>query len=650
MKEFFKRLGTQIITLSVAALSVTVALVLILSMTMFSQYNDKVLQERASVGVSVLKSQIDDKMSKIRSDFDNWSGQSSFVSALTFNNAAYFEESWKSIGSQEGDFCAIANPRGIITYQSANFPFTAIDFAGIAKGEKSYDGIVLTEGCLSLIHAGQVGANGVVSGLIMGFRMDTSDWLDNMKTLTDCDVTIFNGNTRYSTSITDPKNSQRIVGTTMASNIESVVIGSGKDYTGKATIVGKPYYVAYRPLYDSENKIVGAYFAGSDASEANGEFSLIITVSVIVAVVALLVTGFIVFVFTHKKVINPIGQVSIIADELVEGKLSTTDVNYEFYDNEIGRFANKLRSSKKEMSVCISDISGIMGHMAEGDFTAAPSVNYPGEFEKIKQNILTIENELGATLSSMNSSSDEVLSGSGLMSEGSQTLADGTTKQAAAIQQISATIADVTSKVAATAQNAAKAGEISRQTEEEVNRQDTSISNMVNAMNEISTTSREIEKIIKTIEDISFQTNILALNAAVEAARAGDAGKGFAVVADEVRNLANKSAEAAKSTTALISASINAVENGSKIAAETAESMKKVKEKTAETGELIVLIADASAEQTESINEINNGIEQVSQVVQMNSATAEETAASCEELTGQSKLLKDQIARFRVNG
>ena len=649
MKDLFKRLGTQIILLTVAALAITVAVVLTISTLMFSQYNYTVLKERASVGNSVLKNKVEDKLADIRSDFSNWAGQSSYVGAMTFNNSGYFEEYWKSIADQDGDFCAVANPRGTVIYQSDNYPFTTLDLAGIAKGEKSYDGILLLDDKLTMLHAEQVAANGVYSGLVVGFSMDASDWLDSIKKLSECDVTIFKVNTRLSTTIVDPSTNERIIGTTMAANIESEVITDGKDYIGMATIVGKPYYVAYSPIYDSGNKIVGAYFAGSDSTEANSQFTTIITVSIVIAFAAIIITGFIIFGFTRKKVIKPIDSVSVIADELVEGRLSSTRVSYEFADDEIGRFANKLRGSKQSMSVCIGDISAIMDRMAEGDFTVEPTVDYPGEFDTIKQDILTIERELGTTLGRMNMSSDEVLTGSNQMAEGSQSLADGTTKQAAAIQQISATIANVSSKVAATAQNAAKAGEISRQTEEEVNRQDSSISNMVSAMNEISSTSKEIEKIIKTIEDISFQTNILALNAAVEAARAGDAGKGFAVVADEVRNLANKSAEASKSTTDLISASILAVDKGSRIAAETAQSMKKVKEKTAETGELIIMIADASAEQTDSINEINRGIEQVSQVVQMNSATAEETAASCEELSGQSRLLKDQVARFKVN-
>lgn len=648
MKELFKKLGAQIILLSVISLALTVAIVLITSLSMFGNYNDSILTERAHVGMQVLVNTMEEKVASLESTFTTWSGQSSFVSAMTFNDIGFFERTWNELKTSDGDFCAIANPRGGMMYKSDNYPFTSLDLGGVAKGELNINGIFLQDDVLTAVYAGQVSANGVSSGLVVGFRLDSTDWMDNLKKMIDCDTTIFKGNTRYSTTIVDPSTNQRIVGTTMASNIENTVINSHSDFEGKANIVGKPYYVSYRPLYDYQNKVVGAYFSGNNASAANDEFSLVITISVIIALTAIAVTGIIVLIFTRRKVVKPINMVTILADEMQNGKLSTTDVDYEFSDNEIGKFAAKLRAAKSDLSNCISDISGIMHNMSQGDFTSSPEVAYPGDFEEIRNSILRIENDLGQTLSKMNMSSDEVLSGSNQMAEGSQSLADGTTKQAAAIEEISATIADVSSKVAATAKNAAKAGEISKETENEVNLQDASITNMVAAMNEISDTSREIEKIIKTIEDISFQTNILALNAAVEAARAGDAGKGFAVVADEVRNLANKSAEAAKSTTALISASIDAVSKGSRIADETAESMKKVKEKTAATGELIVMIADASAEQTEAIGEITSGIEQISQVVQMNSATAEETAASCEELNGQSRLLKDQVSRFRI--
>ena len=644
-----KRLGFQIILLSVAALAVTVAVVLTTSLIMFGNYNDTILTERSHVGMQVLENTVKEKIEALKTTFTEWSEQSSFVSAMTFNDMSYFEKTWNELSSSDSDFCAIANPRGGMMFKSANYPFTSFDLAGVAKGEVSIHGIIVQDDILTAIYSGQVSANGVSSGLVIGFRFDSSEWMDELEKMIDCDTTIFKGNTRYSTTIVDPATNQRDIGTAMASDIENIVLNSKSTYEGKATIVGKPYYVSYSPMYDYQNKVIGAYFAGSNASAANDQFATVIIVSIVIGVVALFVTGIIVLVFAKKNVITPVIMVTSLAEEMENGQLSTSKVDYRFGDNEIGIFAEKLRKAKTELSKCIGDISDIMKNMSKGDFTVEPNASYPGDFEEIKDSILLIENELGATLSQMNMSSDEVLSGSNQMAEGSQSLADGTTKQAAAIQQISATIADVSSKVADTAKNAAKAGEISKQTEAEVNLQDESIRNMVLAMNDISTTSKEIEKIIKTIEDISFQTNILALNAAVEAARAGDAGKGFAVVADEVRNLANKSAEAAKSTNALINAAINAVENGSKIADETAESMKKVKEKTAETGELIVSIADASAEQTQAIGEITSGIEQISQVVQMNSATAEETAASCEELNGQSRLLKDQVSRFRIN-
>ena len=649
MKNLFKRLGTQIILLSVAALSITVALVLTVSLVMFGQYNDSILVERSFVGMNVLENTVNEKVKTLKSSFTNWTEQSKFVGAMTFADTSYFDTSWKEIAESEGDFCIVAAPTGIVFYQSDNYPFTSLDVKKIAQGSEKINGIVLQDDVLTAVYADQITANGVSAGVVIGFRLDSTDWMDDLKKMIDCDTTIFKGDTRYSTTIVDPATNNRVIGTQMADNVKQAVLNSKSAYKGKATIIGRPYYVSYEPMYDSKNNVVGAYFAGTDTSVADSQFSLIITVSIIIALIALAVTALIVFLFTRKKVITPIAKVTMLADEMQNGKLSTTDVDYVFSDNEVGKFAEKLRITKHELSNCIADISAIMSRMAQGDFTASPDALYPGEFEEIKNNIIQIQTDLGQTLGKMGLSSDEVLSGANQMAEGSQTLADGTTKQAAAIQEISATIADVSSKVAATAKNAAKAGEISKQTEEEVNLQDSSIANMVAAMSEISDTSKEIEKIIKAIEDISFQTNILALNAAVEAARAGDAGKGFAVVADEVRNLANKSAEAAQSTTSLITASIDAVSKGSRIAAETAESMKKVKEKTAATGELIVMIADASAEQTAAIGEITEGIEQISQVVQMNSATAEETAASCQELNGQSRILKDQVARFKIN-
>ena len=271
-----------------------------------------------------------------------------------------------------------------------------------------------------------------------------------------------------------------------------------------------------------------------------------------------------------------------------------------------------------------------------------------GDFKAIQDAINSFTRDISDSMHAITEVSATVSDGSTQMAEGSQSLANGTTKQASAIEEISATIQDVSMQIATTADNATQAGELSERTQEKVNYQDAEIQNMLHAMSEINDTSKEIEKIIKTIEDIAFQTNILALNAAVEAARAGAAGKGFAVVADEVRNLANKSQEAAKNTSDLITAAIAAVGKGSEIAGATAESMKEVKEISAQTAKLIVDIAEASQGQSESIKQITAGVEQVSEVIQTNAATAEETSALCSSLSGQSNQLHERVARFEL--
>ena len=643
-KEKSLSLGFTIVALFVVAILITVGVSMILTIALFRNYVDGLVIERAVVGTNVLVDSIEKEKTDSVSNFWMWVDDPPFHESFSKGDTEYFKNSWAtSMKKSASDFGAVINGDGSVLFQSDNFPFKTLNTSSIVNGI-TMEGIIRQDGALAVIYGSPLSVVGLQGAVIRGYVLNDMSLLEPVKKISECDVTVFNDNLRYSTTL-----GEKLVGTPMGEAIKKQVIDENKIYTGQAVINDKPYYVSYVPMLDFNNKVVGSYFAGSDASEANNEFATVTTIALVVAVVLVIISATIIFLFIRKRVIKPIEQVTILADEMEKGELKSTTVDYVFVNDEVGTFARKLRYSKSEVSTCIEDISYILNGMAEGDFTNTPSVTYPGDFESIKTNLLKIEEELGETLGQMNISSDEVLSGSNQMAEGSQSLADGTTKQASAIEEISATISEVSSKIANTAENAARAGELSKTTEEKVDVQDTEITNMVNSMNEISDTSKEIEKIIKTIEDISFQTNILALNAAVEAARAGDAGKGFAVVADEVRNLATKSAEAAKSTSTLITASIDAVDKGSKIAFATAESMKEVKTMSKETADLINEIAEASREENESIKQITSGIEQISQVIQTNSATAEETAASCEELSGQSRLLKDQVSRFRIN-
>ena len=416
----------------------------------------------------------------------------------------------------------------------------------------------------------------------------------------------------------------------------NVSMGIYKDYDGADK------YFVFKKL-DNAGWSVGYIMPVNDVEGALSDLGT--TFLILMVIFFILGNGAVVTVLNIK--LNPLKKLAETAKVIAGGDLSQ---HFDYAaDDEIGTLCREFEEVVGAMRAYVGDISNVLTAVSKCDLTVAPGVEYSGDFTEIKRSMQLIIDELGQIMSEIDSGSAQVLNGSHQMSEGSQSLADGTTRQASAIEEISATIAEVSSQIANTAQNASEAGRLSQQTQDKVNQQDAEIQDMVNAMNDISATSQEIEKIIKTIEDIAFQTNILALNAAVEAARAGDAGKGFAVVADEVRNLSGKSDEAAKSTSTLIHAAIEAVENGSKLAVATAASMKEVKEISAQTAELITKIAAASAEQNESINQITSGIEQISQVIQTNSATAEETAASCEELSGQSKLLKDQVARFRIN-
>ncbi|MBQ3842192.1 MAG: methyl-accepting chemotaxis protein [Ruminiclostridium sp.] len=644
----FKKLGSQIVFITSACIILVVAVMLTVSIIQFRNYNDSIMLERAVVGMQVLENTVDNEINNLAELHSSFSKDIRFTAALPSVNTEAFE-TFKSeeLTGKNDVYLVITDTKGSIVYNTPNYPLKSFDYSQVVGG-KTIHGIARCDGELVAMHAGPISVYGDSYAVCLGFTMEATDWLDEVMKISNCDATVWNRNIRYATTL-KRDNGERAVGTDLNEDVAEAVLDKDGKYEGQHDVVERHYYVSYQTMKDYEGNIVGAYWAGADARDADGKFGAVTAAAIIIGVIGALGIAVVIFIFCMKRVTAPLEQAENYAGEMLVGKLDSTSVNYKFADDEIGKFVEVLRSAKHGMNDVVGDSSRILQAMAEGDFTETPKVDYPGVFEDIERSILKIENDLGAALGNMNTSSDEVLSSSNQMAEGSQSLADGTTRQASAIQEISATIAEVSAQISNTAQNAAQAGELSRQTQDKVNRQDAEIQSMVSAMNEISDTSKEIGKIIKTIDDIAFQTNILALNAAVEAARAGDAGKGFAVVADEVRNLASKSAEAAQSTSSLITASIDAVDKGSKIALATAESMKEVKDMSSQTTSLITEIATASAEETHSIRQITTGIEQISQVIQTNSATAEETAASCEELSGQSRLLKDQVSRFRIN-
>ena len=316
--------------------------------------------------------------------------------------------------------------------------------------------------------------------------------------------------------------------------------------------------------------------------------------------------------------------------------------------DELGQLGEALNTSVKNLKLYITDISDVLDGIAQGDLGKESSITYIGDFVQIQTAIGTISEQLNHTLSQIHASANQVDSGANQVAVGAQSLAQGATEQASEVDNLLQMVERITEQINNNAETAASTNKEAEIVGGSITVCNDQMREMAEAMDQINACSSEISKIIKTIEDIAFQTNILALNAAVEAARAGSAGKGFAVVADEVRNLAAKSADAAKDTTALIEKTLRVVENGSVLTGKTQESLNSVVAGAENVTEDIRKITAASKEQELAINRIKDGITQISTVVQSNSATSEESAAASEELASQAQLLKRLIGSFRL--
>ena len=374
------------------------------------------------------------------------------------------------------------------------------------------------------------------------------------------------------------------------------------------------------------------------------------TLTIRVALGVLLVAfimAYLMATMTRRSITIPLKEIKNAADGLSRGELHT-NITY-VSRNELGQLAESMRSSMNTLQGYIKDIGFAMTSMADGNFNIAPSQPFIGDFESIEKSIITFITTMSDTLAQIGIVSSQVSTGADQVAGGSHALAQGATEQASAVEELAATISDISIHITNTAQNSNEAEKMSLAASGAVTESNQKMQSMMGAMQDISDKSRQIEKIIKTIEDIAFQTNILALNAAVEAARAGGtAGKGFAVVADEVRNLASKSAEAAKNTTQLIESSITAVDHGTTLAEETANALLGIVDSSQATTSLITEINHAASEQSNSVSQIKIGMDQISAVVQTNSATSEQSAAAAEELSGQATMLRELLAKFKT--
>lgn len=366
-----------------------------------------------------------------------------------------------------------------------------------------------------------------------------------------------------------------------------------------------------------------------------------------ICAIGVIVLQCVAYLVVRKRVILPIAEVSSGMRSIADGDL-TTHIALQADTSEIGMLVDSIHTMQTELQRYVSDISKKLTHVAAKDLNVAIDLEYIGDFKPIQESLAKSVNELNIVFQTFCLTAQHVAAGSEQVASSAQNVSDGAIHQATAIHEILGTVEEFDQRINDTAGQARMAYDLATQAGVELSHSNQQLQGMLLAMQEISDASGEIGKIIKTIEDIAFQTNILALNAAVEAARAGAAGKGFAVVADEVRNLATKSADASKTTSKMIENSLTTIQNGVKIAKLASETFVHVTENASKAANAMGTISQEAAEQVKEVTEIRCAIDKINDIVQHNTAAAEQQASASEEISEETNHFKDMVLQFKL--
>ena len=494
--------------------------------------------------------------------------------------------------------------------------------------------------------------NGAIIGAVScGHDLSLPKYVDEIKALSNCEITIFEGDIRINTTLVD-ESDNRMIGTQLDPEIAEAVLVRGQVYAAHIELFGNKVAAYYSPLTVGDH-IIGVLFTGVDIDDTLAARNNMIRWVIAAAAAAGAIGIGLVFLMSMAVVSRPLKKISAFAQKIADGELgissdSETAVIAVHSHDEVGQLARVLEKAYSRLKGYIGEIKERMQGLAEGDLATESAYDFSGDFTLIKYSINEIIGNLNRTITEINLVSSQVATGSALTAEGAGMLAGGSSDQASAIEELSASIAEIAEKIKGTATMAERAAVLANTIKASADKSNRQMGEMLTAVEEITKASQNIRQVIKAIDDIAFQTNLLALNASVEAARAGVHGKGFAVVADEVRTLAEKSALAAKDTGILIENSIDKAELGARIAEETTASLADIITGIKESSEIADQIAQSSGEQSFGIEQINRGIEQVSDVVMQNSVTAKESATASAKMSEQSSLLKKLMSQFKL--
>lgn len=651
------KLSKKIPLFTILMIMISVIIIAGLSVTENYIYNKQVNYERVESAVNDLNKQIQLMLERSRRNAVSISQNYRLMNALENQNFDQMKSALDELNQYlEADTISITDLEGNVMIRQHEPSKLGDNISNQTNVQEALEGKVLTTlepGALVKLSC-RTGApvrnekGDIIGTVVTGYTFENSNFLDELKALHNTELTIFANDIRIATTIT--QNGERAVGTSLNENIAKTVLEEGNTYTGKADILGVPHITEYVPLRNTEGEIVGVVFAGLSEAAANKATRDSILHMAAAAILIIAICAFILFRFMNKNIKQPMYKLTEVSTMLAQGHL---DVEVESATSskkdEVGLLNEAMYQMVRQLKAYISDITQVLSAMSNNDFTAKSSVSYIGDFTVIGTSLHGISSSLNETLLLINTATEQVSSGASQVSSGAQALATGSTEQAASVEQLNASISEVSKQTEENAAQVRRATAQLGEAGERLNEGGKQMSQLIEAMSDINSSSNQIANITKVIEDIAFQTNILALNAAIEAARAGNAGKGFAVVADEVRNLAAKSAEAAKQTASLIGASVETVEKGSEITTETAQIVQDAVRNLAAIIEDIGQVEQASNQQSLSIGQIRQGLEQVSTVVQSNAATAEENSAISEEMSAQAAMLRQEVAKFKLH-
>ncbi|MCL2006047.1 MAG: methyl-accepting chemotaxis protein [Planctomycetaceae bacterium] len=495
------------------------------------------------------------------------------------------------------------------------------------------------------------GDGNLLAVLTGGFRLDLDYWVDEMQRLSDAACSVFLGDERIATTLRRPdKPDERAVGTKLDNpEVYNKVFRNREVEFREVPVLGVNMKAYYAPVFnEGDRETMGMLFAGIPTARQTALVRQNMWLSLSITGIGLLIFGGILY-FVVGRISKPL----TIITNYMNGAGTTGDLRVRPEDAES---IKRISTAKDEIGQITFATSKFITHVgriardletvAKGDLTVP--IEVLSERDGLGVALEHTINSLNSLFGEISRSAEKVATGSGEVSTAAQSLADGAQHSAASLEEITASMSEISSQTKQNAESAAQARDLAQSASKAAGEGQGAMQEMTTAMGRIMQNSKEIQRVIQVIDDIAFQTNLLALNAAVEAARAGQHGKGFAVVAEEVRNLASRSAKAARETSDLIVKSGSEIEKGGDVATHTAKVLNTIVDQIKQTTDLVAGIAIASNEQAQGVNQITIGLQQIDQVTQQNTATAEESASAANEMSGQSAMLAKLIDQFKL--